>query len=363
MKQSIFFSLLSSLLLTIGCHTPHSTGTTRGLADTVGFARYDWQMDSLLQRGWLNQNNHKHLLYADTFYSSISWKVVISPHDDYAYVGSLYPQLLQSLQAHTLIIFGVAHKARAFRVADQLVFDSFATWHGPYQYIPVAPLREELMRRLPTDFWQKNDSLQTVEHSVEALLPFIQHFNRRFAIVSILVPYMSLERMQTISQALAKAIAANARREHWQWGKDFAIAISSDAVHYGDEDWGGKNYAPYGVGAKGYRRAVEYEHEIISNCLTGALDPAKIARFVAYTVQESDYREYKWTWCGRYSVPLGLFTAYYLQQELNQNLTGTLVGYSTSIEPPVLQVNDLRMGLTAPANLHHWVGYAALGYY
>lgn len=27
-----------------------------------------------------------------------------------------------------------------------------------------------------------------------------------------------------------------------------------------------------------------------------------------------------------------------------------------------LETKDLKMGLTAPANLNHWVGYTAIGY-
>jgi len=57
--------------------------------------------------------------------------------------------------------------------------------------------------------------------------------------------------------------------------------------------------------------------------LSGDLDPEKVRAFCNYTVDEKDYREYKWTWCGRYSVPLGLLTAF----ELNETAGGkSLVG-------------------------------------
>jgi len=147
-----------------------------------------------------------------------------------------------------------------------------------------------------------------------------------------------------------------------KWGEDFAIIISTDAVHYGDQDWGGTNLAPYGADSAGYKKAVAHEYEIINNTLTGEITPEKIKQFTHYTVQDTNYKEYKWTWCGRYSVPMGLLTAYYLEKDLNQNLKGTLVGYATSIDHPKLKVEDLGMGITAPANIHHWVGYAALGY-
>ena len=71
---------------------------------------------------------------------------------------------------------------------------------------------------------------------------------------------------------------------------------------------------------------------------------------------------YKWTWCGRYSVPMGLITSYYLTKKFNINLSGLLLGYATSIDHQTLPVDDLVMGTTAPANIHHWVGYAAIAY-
>ena len=108
----------------------------------------------------------------------------------------------------------------------------------------------------------------------------------------------------------------------------------------------------------------EHEYEIILTSLEGMVSKEKIQKFCEFTVQESDYREYKWTWCGRYSVPLGLLTAYYLQEHLSGGdaLEGVLVGYSNSIDHEHIYVDDLMMGRTAVATPHHWVGYAAIGY-
>ena len=73
--------------------------------------------------------------------------------------------------------------------------------------------------------------------------------------------------------------------------------------------------------------------------------------------------EYKWPWCGRNSVPFGLFTALSFQRISHApELDGILMGYSTSISREPIRVNDIFMGVTAPANIHHWVGYAAIVY-
>jgi len=292
------------------------------------------------------------------------WRMAIAPHDDYAYVGFMYPLVLRSIRAPTVIIFGVAHKAKQLGLEDQLIFDSFTHWSGPYGDIAISPLREKIMSRLPEAAYRVSDEMQQIEHSVEAKLPFLQHDQRALQFVPILVPYMSFKRMNELALPLASAIAAIMREERLAWGADIALVSSTDAVHYGDEGWSGRNFASYGADAAGYARAIEHEHRIMSDCFDGALSPDRIERFTRYTLADHDHREYKWTWCGRYSVPFGLLAAWHLQQHLRaQPLTGTIVGYATSLDDQRIKVDDLDgMGVTAPATLRHWVGYPAIGF-
>jgi len=63
--------------------------------------------------------------------------------------------------------------------------------------------------------------------------------------------------------------------------------------------------------------------------------------FSSYTLKSENYKEYKWTWCGRYSVPAALYTAYYLND--SKPLNGELIGYSTSITSDHIPVDDIRM--------------------
>jgi AmmeMemoRadiSam system protein B len=333
---------------------------TRGLADTVGFAHLDWQMDSVMARiRALNQDD----LIRSKQPAGTVWRTVICPHDDYTYASWLYPAVLKNVEASTVIIFGVAHKASLFNLENQLVFDSFKLWHGPYGAVKVSSLREEILSLLPGSMVVVHDSMETAEHSVEALIPFLQYKDRDIEIISILVPYMDFKKMQTISQHLAWALSNIMREKNLQWGKDIALLISSDAVHYGDEEWGGKNYAPYGTDSTGNAQAVSHEREIIGTCFEGELTGEKIARFYAYTVNPGDFREYKWTWCGRYSIPFGLLTSLHLQAlQESSPLKGIPVAYATSISQPHLKVDDLRMGQTAIATPHHWVGYPAIGF-
>jgi hypothetical protein len=102
------------------------------------------------------------------------------------------------------------------------------------------------------------------------------------------------------------------------------------------------------------------ENEILNNCLRGDVTPEKIRLFSTYTLKSDNYKEYKWTWCGRYSVPVALYAAYYLND--SQPLNGEIVDYSTSITRHHIPIDDIRMGRTAIATPCHWVGYAAVGY-
>lgn len=248
---------------------------------------------------------------------------------------------------------------------DHIIFDSFTYWDAPYGKVKISALREEIRAELNSSLYEVNDSMHRIEHSLEALIPFLQYYNRQIEIIPILVPYMSFDRMNLIADPLSEAIHNTMVKHDLKWGDDIAIVISTDAVHYGDESWSGKNYARYGTDSTGYTLAVKHELEIIHTTLTGKLEAGKIKKFTEYTVKEENYKEYKWTWCGRYVVPLGLLTAYYLENSMpdDNKIEGHFIGYSNSIDHAHIPVEDLGMGTTAPANMNHWVGYAAVGYY
>lgn len=329
--------------------------------DTVGFAHLGWQMDSVMNR--IDRNFFMEIKETGLA-GTLAWKAAICPHDDYAYASWLYPALLGRIKAPTIIIFGVAHKAKQMNLENRLVFDSFDAWQSPYGPVKISPLREEIIQRITPDFYTVSDSMQRIEHSVEAMIPFLQYFNKNVEVVSILVPSMKFGRMEEISNNLSSAIFTVMKKRRLSLGKDLAILITTDAVHYGNEEWGGRDYAPFGTDSTGYRRARELENEILMNCFSGALTDEKIRKFYDYTLNPEDYHEYKWTWCGRYCIPLGLKTVEKLQKlSAASTLTARPVGYMTSIDHAELPVEDLRMGKTAIATSGHWVGYAAAGYY
>ena len=335
-SEFIVFALLAFVAL-VSCGE-NDSGTfspskLRPLKDTIGFAQYGWQMDSLMSRirrdGWQEK-------------PGLPWKMVICPHDDYMYVGKLYPELLQNIKAPNLFLIGVAHKAAKLGIQDSLVFDSYTSWKGPWKEVPVSSVREEIRSLLEGKYAIVNDTLHRVEHSLEALIPWLQYFNRDIKIIPILVPSMSPDRMDECGKALAEAISLTAKKHNWTLGVDYAIVATTDAVHYGNEDWGGSDFAYYGCEDKGNIMALEHEYAIIDSCLGGVITKDKIRLFSRYTLNPQNFREYKWTWCGRYSVPLALYTSFYLDE--SKSMPGELAGYSTSITSVHIPVEDLRMG-------------------
>jgi AmmeMemoRadiSam system protein B len=219
-----------------------------------------------------------------------------------------------------------------------------------------------MLERLGDEDALVHDGLQSVEHSVEAMVPFLQHASRERHIVSILVPYMSWERLAELSGRAAEALVASAADLGLSMSEDVAILVSSDAVHYGDEEWGGRTFADFGVDQAGYDQAVERDLGLIENHLAGELATARLEALFRQLVAD-DVHEYRITWCGRFSVPFGLAMAARAAELSGRGpLRGELLRYATTLDPGRSDPGVEGLGVTAPANLRHWVGFAAIGY-
>jgi len=339
---------------------------TRGQMDVVGFASTAQQMDSVLalcrEEAQERQDSLKEMYgWNDT----TLFRAGVCPHDDYAYAGRLYPLLLSRIKAKRVILFGVFHKAKVFGSHDVLVFDSFDSWHGPYGRVKVATsLRDAILRQMPAEEVVVDNDAQQVEHSVEAIVPWLQAMNPDVEIMSILVPYMGWERLATLSDHLSDALTDILRERGWELGKDVAIISSSDAVHYGDAGWGGADYAPFGADVAGYEKAVQRDLDLAKNQLAGPVEDGRLKGFFDRCVDPDDVYQYRITWCGRFSIPLGIRVAGQVAQQIGEApLDGVFLDYGTSVSEATLPLDKLSgMGTTAPNNLHHWVGYAAVGY-
>ncbi|HOT02014.1 MAG TPA: AmmeMemoRadiSam system protein B [Acidobacteriota bacterium] len=343
------------------------TATARGQMDTVGFASTAAQMDMVRAQAAAAAAPREAAIRAEHGWTDAEPRFVaaVCPHDDYYYASRLYQLALTRVRAPVVVLFGVFHKARAFDVSDRLVFDRFATWRGAYGPVRVSPLRADLLARIRLDDRVVDNDMHQVEHSLEALVPFLQANNPNVEIVPILVPHMEWPVMERLAGELGRALVESCRARGWTPGRDVAFVLSADAVHYGDVGWGATPYCPFGSDLEGYRQAVAQDRQILADHLTGPVRAERLKAFLYRCVEPGDVARYRITWCGRFSIPLGLQVADRVTRELGgRQLRGTLLDYGTSVSEASLDDADLRgLGTTAPNNLHHFVGYAAVGYY
>ena len=335
MKIVYIIFLLSILCFSCKNENTIETMKLRPIHNTQGYAQYDWQMDSIYKRFQIEDRSN-----------TLNWKAAISPHDNYKFAGRLYYESLKGINAKHIILIGVAHRARNFNLQDKIIFGTFTHWKSPFGNLKVSEIQSEIINMLPEEVYVVHDSMQVLEHSLEAIIPFLHKKNRNVEIVPILIPYINYETIDKISADLAKVVQAILKEKNWEFGKDLAVVISNDAVHYGDEEWSA-NLAPYGTDSIGTQKARQHDLKIIDSSLTGNISSNKIKKFTEYTVEKKDYKEYKWVWCGRYSVPFGLSFANKLNiLTHNTSLKGTFLDYETSIDHELLYVEDLGMKAT-----------------
>ncbi len=359
----MFFIAVGGIITTI--RTQHNaklfSPKIRGLQDTVGFSSKPNQIEAIVAQS--EQLEAPALKVNQEKFNTFRWIAGICPHDDHLLAGRVYIHLFQNFRAKKYIIFGVAHKAANWGAENVLIFDNFVKWQGPFGQIKVSSLREEILLGLSKEYYTVNNDWQAAEHSVEGIVPFIQYYQRDAEIVSILVPYMNWNQIEQISKHLADVLAQIIQRHQWKLGDDLAFICSNDGDHYGDQEWGGRNLAPFGADEQGYLKATQQDSSLINEQLTGKITSQKLSSFCERVWGEKDLKEYKIRWCGRFAIPLGLNTVNLLKMKLtNASLTGYLLRYDTSYHLGKLPL-DIGLGTTAPNHLRHWVGYSAIGYH
>jgi AmmeMemoRadiSam system protein B len=332
-----------------------STDELRGQQDAVGFASTAEQM----QKTWeLSAEGPA----PDRLGPSPAAGViaVLSPHDDYLYAGRVYRTVLPLVTAKTVIVIGVFHGYRKYRVRDRIVFDPYLAWRSPDGPIATSSIRQELLAAMPREDASQDAAAHDAEHSIEAEVYWLRHANPSVEIVPILAPAARFERLEEIAARLGEALARSMRKRGWHLGKDVAIVISADAVHYGPDF----HQVPFGDGGiEAYTKAVARDRELLLGPLAGPVSVEKIKTLYASFVDPSEPDTYRLSWCGRFSIPFGMLV---LQKAATALDAGTPVGmpiaYATSVGAPELRVRGTGLGETAPANLYHFVGYPAVAW-
>jgi AmmeMemoRadiSam system protein B len=287
----------------------------------------------------------------------------ISPHDDYLYAGRVYYPLFKILRAKEVVIFGVTHgtvRKEISNLENILILDEFKSWPGLKKPIAVSGLREYLKERLDKAVFITNNKANELEHSIEALLPFLQYFNPEVKITPIMVTPMPFTKMEEISTKLAEVIASYMDEKRLAAGKDIFFLISSDGNHYGKDF----NNSPFGEGEKAWAAALQLDQRLIRSYLTGVLDSGKIEGLTK-ELWGKTYLEYRNTyWCGKYSIPFGLLAIEkIIGRTTHKKISGTLFRFSDTYSEGALPLKKTGMGTTAPFSLRHWVSFFSIGYY
>ena len=323
-----------------------STDRVRGLKDGVGFATTAEAMAAVYEASSLAPK------WTLGPAPPAPWIGAICPHDDLRYAGRTYRRALAGISARTVVLVGTFHGWRKFEQGLGL-FDGREAWFAPDGPVRVSPLREEVRSRLGTDF-PVDDAAFDLEHSIEPIVAWLRHRNPELEILPILPPSddPAPERIVDGPRRLGEALGAVLRTHGLELGRDVAVVVSADAIHYGADF----RQTRYGEGPAAYEPAVAEDLRILRELLSGPIDKASAHALLTTFVDPADANRYRWTWCGRYAIPFGIR----LLHALADGITAWPLAYETSISGPPLEVGTL--GFTAPATDSHFVGYPAVAF-
>lgn len=288
----------------------------------------------------------------------------ISPHDDYLYAGRVYYPLFKRIKAKEVVIFGVTHSTVRKKIGDpqdRLIFDEYKFWRGPYKNIEISPLREFLKKKLDKNRCIVSNEAHRLEHSIEAMLPFLQYYNRDVKITPVMVTGMNFENMQYLAAELATHIAAYIKENHLEIGKDIFFLISADANHYGKAF----DNTAFGEDESAHQLATGSDRKIAAMFLSGEISEKKPAGLTEQLWGKT-YKHYgDRVWCGKFSIPFGMLTVLSIVEKTapGKTLTGKILLYSDTYSEGVLPLKKPGYGITAPFSLKHWVGFFSAGYF
>lgn len=348
MKKIVLIIILSFALCLIG-------EDVRPVRDDVGFC---WQKDQV-------NRLMDYLKTLETETVTLPRLVAgISPHDDYLYAGRIYYPLFSRVKTREVVIFGVTHSTVRKRIGDpreKLIFDRYSHWTGPFKTVGVSGLREFLTEKPDRDFYLVDNGAHQWEHSIEAMIPFLQYFNPEIKITPIMVTGMDFNAMDRLAETLSTDIAAYMKANNLELGKDIFFLISADADHYGNAF----NNAVYGEDRRAHQKAVARDKDIAGTCLSGPVTKEKI-RELTRQLWGKTYADYKDTvWCGKYSIPFGMLTILKTVEKVTgaRGLKGNVLRYSDTYTEGVLPLQNPGYGITAPFSYKHWVGFFSAAFY
>lgn len=326
----------------------------RAIKDSIGFCWNSNEMDRFIN--FLEKKSHTKNFTVKNLIAAIS------VHDDYLYAGKIYYPLFKLIRTKEVIIFGVTHGTVRKEIGDLknlLILDDYGEWQGVYSNVRISELREKIKSNLSNEYFITNNKAHSIEHSIEALIPFLQYYNREIKITPIMVTQMNENSMDEISVKLSEVINEYIKEKNYELGKDIFILISNDANHYGVDF----NNSPYGLDLIAHKIATENDKRIINENLNCEINKTTIHNLYNEIIPNESNKNIP-LWCGRYPVIFGLKTLENLIDKKSiQKIQGKLIKYSDTLTEKVLPFENTSMGLTAIFSPKHWCGWFTLAIY
>ncbi|MBN1436343.1 MAG: AmmeMemoRadiSam system protein B [Sedimentisphaerales bacterium] len=165
----------------------------------------------------------------------------VVPHAGWVFSGDLAAMTIAAIakrqKVDTFIVMGAVHTVRS---NFGILYDKGA-WKSPLGEIEIDPetVRSIIGQNCP--LIQADRNAHQREHSIEVLVPMIQHFFPESKIVPIMVP--PVDDAHEIGKVIGQAIAS--------LDKKIVCLASTDLTHYGPS----YGYTPMGTGAEAVRWA------------------------------------------------------------------------------------------------------------
>jgi len=354
MKNFNLITLLISLIFISIFNGKIMSQEIRPVRDNVGFCWRPDEVNTLMK--YLNEHDN-------SSFPAENLVAAISPHDDYLYAGRVYEPLYKLIKTKEVVVFGVTHGTVRKAMNDPqniLILDDYDLWKGPYKNVEPSPLREKIKTELDTSYYTVSNKAQAVEHSIEALIPFLQYYNRDIKITPIMITHMPLNRIEEISSRLTDIIVDYMKTNNLELGKDIFFLISNDAHHYGKDFDNDK----FGEDLEAHETAIGLDRKIAGESFNGDISKERIKNITETIWETENNKDICLLWCGRYPIVFGLTTVSNITNKLGVgNLNGKVFKYSDTFSEKVLPVKGTTLGTTAPFSLKHWCGFLSAGFY
>jgi hypothetical protein len=149
----------------------------------------------------------------------------VVPHAGYRYSGSVAAKVFQRLKvADAVILAGPNHGAgRSLTPPPGAAIMSEGIWELPGGGVPVD---DELAASLTSETGILEEAAWShePEHSLEVQIPFLQHFNKSFKIVPMIIWNLSDGKIMELASAISRGIT--------KFGKPVTMIASTDFSHY-----------------------------------------------------------------------------------------------------------------------------------